>query len=92
VFNVPLNSTGTAIKLDNWNTTSNIVDIEVHVGLPSSSSTPGTPEISCPSPCWTPIDTSRSAAPPAPPPPPPPPKDTKCSGIMKAWYRFLGFC
>ena len=35
VFNVPLNSTGTAIKLDNWNTTSNIVDIEVHVGIGS---------------------------------------------------------
>ena len=35
VFNVPLNSTGTAIKLDNWNTTSNIVDIEVHVGMGS---------------------------------------------------------
>ena len=35
VFNVPLNSAGTAIKLDNWNTTSNIVDIEVHVGIES---------------------------------------------------------
>ena len=35
VFNVPLNSAGTAIKLDNWNTTSNIVDIEVHVGIGS---------------------------------------------------------
>ena len=35
VFNVPLNSAGTAIKLDNWNTTSNIVDIEVHVGMGS---------------------------------------------------------
>ena len=32
VFNVPLNSSGTAIKLDNWNSTSNVVDIEVHVG------------------------------------------------------------
>ena len=35
VFNVPLNSAGTAIKLDNWNTTSNVVDIEVHVGIGS---------------------------------------------------------
>ncbi|MBT6140464.1 MAG: hypothetical protein HOH72_00550 [Nitrosomonadales bacterium] len=35
VFNVPLNSSGTAIKLDNWNSTSNIVDIEVHVGYTS---------------------------------------------------------
>ena len=35
VFNVPLNSAGTAIKLDNWNSTSNIVDIEVHVGIGS---------------------------------------------------------
>ena len=35
VFNVPLNSAGTAIQLDNWNTTSNIVDIEVHVGIGS---------------------------------------------------------
>ena len=35
VFNVPLNSAGTAIQLDNWNTTSNIVDIEVHVGMGS---------------------------------------------------------
>ena len=35
VFNVPLNSAGTAIKLDNWNTTSDIVDIEVHVGIES---------------------------------------------------------
>ena len=35
VFNVPLNSAGTAIKLDNWNTTSNIVDLEVHVGIGS---------------------------------------------------------
>ena len=35
VFNVPLNSSGTAIKLDNWNSTSNVVDIEVHVGYTS---------------------------------------------------------
>ena len=35
VFNVPLNSSGTAIKLDNWNSTSNIVDIEVYVGITS---------------------------------------------------------
>jgi Tfp pilus assembly protein PilX len=35
VFNVPLNSSGTAIKLDNWNSTSNIVVIEVHVGYTS---------------------------------------------------------
>ena len=33
VFNVPLNSSGTAIKLDNWNSTSNVVDIEVYVGF-----------------------------------------------------------
>jgi len=33
VFNVPLNSSGTAIKFDNWNTTSNVVDLEVHVGF-----------------------------------------------------------
>jgi Tfp pilus assembly protein PilX len=33
VFNVPLNSSGTAIKFDNWNSTSNIVDIEVYVEL-----------------------------------------------------------
>ena len=30
VFNVPLNSAGTAIELDDWNSTSNIVDVEVH--------------------------------------------------------------
>ena len=35
VFNVPLNSSGTAIKFDNWNSTSNIVDIEVYVGITS---------------------------------------------------------
>ena len=35
VFNVPLNSSGTAIKFDNWNSTSNIVDVEVHVGYTS---------------------------------------------------------
>ena len=35
VFNVPLNSSGTAIKLDNWNSTSNVVDIEVHEGYTS---------------------------------------------------------
>ena len=35
VFNVPLNSAGTAIKLDNWNTTSNIVDLEIYVGIGS---------------------------------------------------------
>ena len=35
VFNVPLNSAGTSIKFDNWNTTSNIVDLEVHVGIGS---------------------------------------------------------
>ena len=35
VFNVPLNSSGTAIKFDNWNSTSNIVDIEVYVGIKS---------------------------------------------------------
>ena len=35
VFNVPLNSSGTAIKLDNWNSTSNIVDVEVYVGYTS---------------------------------------------------------
>ena len=33
VFNVPLNATGTAIRLDNWNSASNVVDIEVHVGF-----------------------------------------------------------
>ena len=33
VFNVPLNEAGTAIRLDNWNSTSNVVDIEVHVGF-----------------------------------------------------------
>ncbi|MBT5166762.1 MAG: hypothetical protein HOM46_05825 [Nitrosomonadales bacterium] len=33
VFNVPLNSTGTAIRLDNWNSASNVVDIVVHVGF-----------------------------------------------------------
>jgi Tfp pilus assembly protein PilX len=33
VFNVPLNQAGTAIRLDNWNSTSNVVDIEVHVGF-----------------------------------------------------------
>ena len=33
VFNVPLNSTGTAIRLDNWNSASNVVDILVHVGF-----------------------------------------------------------
>ena len=36
VFNVPLNSSGTAIKFDNWNTTSNVVDLEVHVGFAPS--------------------------------------------------------
>ena len=36
VFNVPLNSIGTAIEFDNWNSTSNIVDIEVYVGFTSS--------------------------------------------------------
>ena len=33
VFNVPLNATGTAIRLDNWNSASNVVDIVVHVGF-----------------------------------------------------------
>jgi len=33
VFNVPLNEAGTAIRLDNWNSTSNVVDIVVHVGF-----------------------------------------------------------
>jgi len=33
VFNVPLNSSGTAIKFDNWNSTSNVVDVEAHVGF-----------------------------------------------------------
>ena len=30
---VHLNSSGTAIRLDNWNSTSNVVDIEAHVGF-----------------------------------------------------------
>ncbi len=33
VFNVPLNATGTAIRLDSWNSASNVVDIVVHVGF-----------------------------------------------------------